>query len=175
MELNANIWNRPCPQPQRGSVLFFSFPPLFCAQKMESESPCPTFHKSKSSPSPLLWDCGSTLYDSFELNSLKRQLDSAMASRTLSMSHLPGRHVAPPPPPPSKRPSISRSFHKFLRSVFRHKQNSNFEAREGALGYSLSAIPEPQFRGLSPEIGCFVRRAASERFTPPTSIGISCA
>ncbi|CAJ1937292.1 unnamed protein product [Sphenostylis stenocarpa] len=81
-----------------------------------------------------VWDCGSTLYDSFELNSLKRQLDTAIANspknrRTLSMSHLPERclsfqvHPQPRPQPPSmsnnKPFKISRTFHKLLRFVFK--------------------------------------------------------
>lgn len=152
----------------------------------------PKFSKSKSSQSAVVWDCGSSLYDSFELNSLKRQLDSAIASRTLSMPHLPTRRcLLPPPPPlpPSKKPSkISRSLHKFLRSVFGHKPNSSptFEAnpeRVDAGFYvlyedepnSVSAVPEVGFAGISPEIGSLVRRTASERFTGATSMGISCA
>ena len=82
-----------------------------------------------------LWDCGSTLYDSFELNSFKRQLNSAIANtpRTLSMSHLPERRVAlfqpPQPQPPSsvvsKKPfKISRSFQKLLCSVFKPSNKS---------------------------------------------------
>ncbi|KAA0042691.1 putative inactive serine/threonine-protein kinase slob1 isoform X1 [Cucumis melo var. makuwa] len=155
----------------------------------------PTFNKSKSTQSAVVWDCGSSLYDSFELNSLKRQLDSAIASRTLSMPHLPGRRCLlppppPPPPPPSKRSSkISRSLHKFLRSVFRHKTNSipgSFEANPERVdeGFyvlyedesnSLSAVPEVGFPGFSPEIGSLVRRTTSERFTAATSMSISCA
>ncbi|XP_038875345.1 uncharacterized protein LOC120067824 [Benincasa hispida] len=152
----------------------------------------PKFNKSKSSQSAVVWDCGSSLYDSFELNSLKRQLDSAIASRTLSMPHLPGRRCLlpsppPPPPPPSKRPSkISRSLHKFLRSVFRHKPNSSpsFNPERLDSGFyvlyedeanSLSKIPEVGFAGFSPEIASLVRRTASERFTAATSMGISCA
>ncbi|KAG1335167.1 hypothetical protein COCNU_03G012860 [Cocos nucifera] len=69
----------------------------------------------------LVWDCGSSLYDSFELKSFKRQLDSAIASRCLSMPHL----SEPPPLPPSpvlnpkKHSKFSKSLHKLLRSVFR--------------------------------------------------------
>ncbi|XP_047177804.1 uncharacterized protein LOC124844835 [Vigna umbellata] len=84
-----------------------------------------------SSYSTNLWDCGSTLYDSFELNSFNRQLHSAIAksplTRTLSMPHLPERslHALPvqPPPPsiamPRKFFNFSRSFQKLIRSVFK--------------------------------------------------------
>lgn len=89
---------------------------------------------------PVVWDCGSSLYDSFELDSLKRQLDSAVVSRTLSMPHLDSRRAAPPPQPQpqqasnsavSKRSSsssskISRSLNRLLKSLFRsYKQNSS--------------------------------------------------
>lgn len=40
----------------------------------------------------LVWDCGSALYDSYELTSFRRQLDAAVLScggRSLSMPHLP--------------------------------------------------------------------------------------
>ncbi|KAI9108320.1 hypothetical protein K1719_020511 [Acacia pycnantha] len=93
---------------------------------------------SSSNPkAATLWDCGSTLYDSFELNSFKRHLDSAIANsaRSLSMPHLSDRRLPaqPPPPPPStvsKKPfKISRSLHKFLRSVFKlnnhHQQHQH--------------------------------------------------
>ncbi|GAB2224678.1 hypothetical protein Droror1_Dr00005444 [Drosera rotundifolia] len=39
-------------------------------------------------PHPSILDSGSTLYDSFELDSFKRQLDSAISARSLSMPHL---------------------------------------------------------------------------------------
>ncbi|XP_061374163.1 uncharacterized protein LOC133316431 [Gastrolobium bilobum] len=98
--------------------------------------------KAKSSSSCVLdnsklWDCGSTLYDSFELNSFKRQLDSAIANcpRTLSMSHLPERRFPlqplPEQQPPtssiiSKKPfKISRSLQKFLRSFFKSSSNKS--------------------------------------------------
>ncbi|KAF4389339.1 hypothetical protein G4B88_006398 [Cannabis sativa] len=87
-----------------------------------------------------VWDCGSSLYDSFELNSFKRQLDSAIinSSRSFSMPHLSDRRGLPRPHPvnpplqavPEPTPSaaaakksskISRSLNKFLRSVFRPK------------------------------------------------------
>lgn len=178
------------------STRFFLHQPLkpprrFSSSSSQAKMASPKFNKSKSSQSALVWDCGSSLYDSFELNSLKRQLDSAIASRSLSMPHLPGRRCLPPPPPlpPSKRPSkISRSLHKFLRSVFRHKPNSSpsVEANpeRADAGYyvlygddadPLSANPEVGFPGFSPEIGSLVRRTASERFTAATSMGISCA
>lgn len=146
-------------------------------------------------PNSLVWDCGSTLYDSFELNSFKRQLDSAIACRTLSMPHLPDRRApapAPAPQPPaseSKKPSkISRSLHKLLRSVFKPKPTSSpvLKLQDQPKGgfyvvydnsQELTAIPEvPEidFSGFSPEIGSLVGRSTSARF-PVTSIGISCA
>ncbi|KAG9448406.1 hypothetical protein H6P81_014534 [Aristolochia fimbriata] len=69
-----------------------------------------------------LWDCDSSLYDSFELKSFKRQIDSAIASRTLSMPRL--AQVVSRPSPPKKKPSsrISRSLRKLLKPFsFRQK------------------------------------------------------
>ncbi|KAL5168002.1 hypothetical protein HKD37_11G030258 [Glycine soja] len=155
-------------------------------------------------PSNNVWDCGSTLYDSFELNSFKRQLDSAIAnspiSRTLSMPHLPERSLHALSEQPAtvmsrKSFKISRSFQKLLRSVFKSNNKStttstslSFQVPEkysrerfyvvyDKSGPVLSTIPEvPEFEigALSPEISSFVRRSASERFTP-TAIGVSCA
>ncbi|KAK4262872.1 hypothetical protein QN277_028371 [Acacia crassicarpa] len=104
-----------------------------------------------------LWDCGSTLYDSFELNSFKRHLDSAIANsaRSLSMPHLSDRRLPeqpPPPPPPStvsKKPfKISRSLHKFLRSVFKlnnhHHQHHNNLHKSSSLNSASSTFEVPQ-------------------------------
>lgn len=46
----------------------------------------------------LLWDCGSVLYDSYELTAFKRQLDAAVlaSSRSLSMPHLITATTSPP-------------------------------------------------------------------------------
>ncbi|KAJ9173705.1 hypothetical protein P3X46_016815 [Hevea brasiliensis] len=151
----------------------------------------------------LVWDCGSTLYDSFELKSFERQLYSAIHSRTLSMPHLADRRVTaaanpqpplpPPPPPPAavskKSSKISRSLHKFLKSVFKSKQNSSglfcAKDRPGHEYYivydksgALSTIPEAleiDFGGFSPEINSLVRRTGSERFTATSMMGVSCA
>lgn len=144
-------------------------------------------------PKSHVWDCGSTLYDSFELNSFKRQLDSAIATRSFSMSRIPDRQVPPPPPPPqasksNKTSKLSRSLHKFLRSVFKPKPSPSSVVRvqdqskdgfyfvydkSGALT-TIPEAPEIDFSKLSPEIGSLVRKSASERFTA-TPIGISCA
>ncbi|KAJ7945025.1 protein SEH1 [Quillaja saponaria] len=117
-----------------------------------------------------VWDCGSTLYDSFELKSFKRQLDSAIlaSTRTLSMPHLPDRRVPLPPTQqqphpqqqatsfniPKKSSKISRSLHKLLRSVFKpNKSSGSFfpvkdQTKDGFYvvydksGSVLSTIPE---------------------------------
>ncbi|KAF8412139.1 hypothetical protein HHK36_000095 [Tetracentron sinense] len=141
----------------------------------------------------LLWDCGSSLYDSFELKSFERQLDSAIVSRTSSMPRLsdPRAPQPPPPLPVSKRTwKISRSFHKLLRVVFRSKPTSatKFQLQDRSQdGFyvvydtsgALTTIPEvpeidTDYVGVLPEFDSIVRRTASDRFTP-TSIGISCA
>ncbi|XP_028774849.1 probable serine/threonine-protein kinase pats1 [Neltuma alba] len=103
-----------------------------------------------------LWDCGSTLYDSFELNSFKCQLDSAIANsaRSLSMPHLSDRGLpAPPPPPPtmSKKPfKISRSLQKLLRSVFKlNNNNHNHHSlkKASSVKSSRSSFQVPQKSG----------------------------
>ena len=158
-------------------------------------------NQSHQKAKSLVWDCGSTLYDSFELNSFKRQLDSAISSRSLSMPHLPDSRVLPRPPAPvtakapektesaAKKPSkFSRSLNKLLRSVFRPKPNSSsvFRVQEhskdgflvvydkSSVLTTIPEVPEIDFGGFSPEIGSLVRRTGSERFAA-TSIGISCA
>ncbi|KAL9230965.1 hypothetical protein vseg_006246 [Gypsophila vaccaria] len=87
----------------------------------------------------VIWDCGSSLYDSFELDSFRKQLDYAIvnSSRTLSMPRLPSDNLRGPPPQPQpqqepvKKPTsskLSRSIHKLLRSVFRaHKPDKNLQ------------------------------------------------
>lgn len=133
-----------------------------------------------------VWDCGSSLYDSFELKSFERQLDSAITSRTMSMPHLSDRRLQPPPQMAASKKSvsrISRSLHRLIRSVFGHKSSnsSNSGSREGFFvvydkSAALSTIPEgPEFDGLSPEIRSLVRRTASDRFGAATAVGISCA
>ncbi|XP_060211026.1 uncharacterized protein LOC132638054 [Lycium barbarum] len=148
-----------------------------------------------STNKPQIWDCGSSLYDSFELKSFERQLDSAIiSSRSLSMPHLPDRRVLDSQQqhstqPVSKKSSsrISRSFQKLLKSVFRAKNQSNsqlfHQGQHNQDGFyvvydksgALTTIPEgPEYEGLSPEIKSLVRRTGSERFMA-TSMGISCA
>lgn len=129
-----------------------------------------------------VWDCGSSLYDSFELNAFERQLDSAISSRTMSMPHLSDHRRQPPPPPINKISKIHRSLHRLIRSIFRPK-NSNFVQQSSKDEFyvdrsaALCTIPEtPEFDGLSPEIRSLVTRTASDRFSAPSnSIGIYCA
>lgn len=140
--------------------------------------------QNQISANSLVWDCGSSLYDSFELKSFKRQLDSAIASRCLSMPHLtepPPLLLPPPPPPPAhkqkKHSKFSKSLHKLLRSLFRLRpafrvplQTYQHEGH-GYYGVywrsgSLASIPEVSEKDFgSPELDSAVRRAVSERFT----------
>lgn len=143
-----------------------------------------------------VWDCDSSLYDSFELKSFKRQLDSAIASRSLSMPRF--SHEVPLPPPPvtvcrsrsSRR--ISRSFHRIIRSVFRLKPGLVSASSEGekpvdvhysmhqSTGGVLPTIPERweqggDFSSMSTEFDSrVIRKTVSERFTGRI-VGISCA
>ncbi|GFP82553.1 hypothetical protein PHJA_000398300 [Phtheirospermum japonicum] len=139
---------------------------------------------SANNPKHAVWDCGSSLYDSFELKSFEKQLDAAISSRSLSMPHLSDRRLFPPPPPPpsKKTPSkMSRSLQRLIRSVFKLRNKTDFGENHSSEGFfivydrsgSLSTIPEgPEFHGLSPEIRSLVRRTASERFTDMASIGV---
>ncbi|CAN0908771.1 hypothetical protein LINGRAHAP2_LOCUS25462 [Linum grandiflorum] len=149
--------------------------------------------KQQRSPAAV-WDCESSLYDSFELRSFEKQLSSALTSRTLSMPHLSSDRVrvAPAPPPSSTSSKISKSVQRFLKSVFiarsndhnhRHnkqspsKDRNNVYDKSGALT-TIPEGPESDF-GLSPDIKSLVRKTASERFTaaraPMAGYGISCA
>ncbi|XP_042504617.1 uncharacterized protein LOC122081531 [Macadamia integrifolia] len=153
----------------------------------------------KNQMNSLVWDCGSSLYDSFELKSFENQLHSAIiTSRSLSMPHS-SSHPRPfqPPPRANKRSSssspspskISRSLQKLIRLVFRSKPTSTslfkvedgrshskheFYAlydRSGSVSGGLFTIPEV------PEMGfdSLSRRSVSQRFTPSTPLGVSCA
>ncbi|KAK1436146.1 hypothetical protein QVD17_01922 [Tagetes erecta] len=141
-----------------------------------------------------VWDCESSLYDSFELKSFNQQLDSAIiSSRTMSMPHLSttSAHRQPPPnsdhKPTSKKhySRLTRSLNKLLRSVFRIRNNHHTTSRDGAFyvydtSSALSTIPElpetvTEFDVLSPDIkSSLATRTQSDRFVP-TSLGISCA
>ncbi|KAG6409344.1 hypothetical protein SASPL_127383 [Salvia splendens] len=125
--------------------------------------------KSNESSNRMIWDCGSTLYDSFELKSLQKELDSALVARTLSMPHLSDRR--PPPPPEntgSSRRRFFRSFQKLIRAVFRPKgaKKSSYDEKSGNGFYvvydrapKMAEIPE--YEELSPVL----RRSASLGFT----------
>ncbi|KAK7358537.1 hypothetical protein VNO77_00470 [Canavalia gladiata] len=94
-----------------------------------------------------IWDCESTLYDSYELNSFKRQLDSAIANspinRTLSMSHLPERYLSLQPQPRisnnNKSFKISRTFQKLVRFVFKSSNKSkNSSSRSSTTSFQMA-------------------------------------
>ncbi|XVF13004.1 hypothetical protein REPUB_Repub08aG0169700 [Reevesia pubescens] len=172
------------------------------AQKQNQTQSQETKHKiqkPQEGKQHLVWDCGSTLYDSFELNSFNRQLDSAIHSRTMSMPHLvdsraplPPQSTALPPPVSKKQTSkFSRSIQKLFKSMFKFKQSSSSSVlwlkqrsneeyyvvydKTGALT-TIPEVPEIDFGGLSPEINSLVtKRTASERFTAASTVGISCA
>ncbi|KAF9602158.1 hypothetical protein IFM89_025387 [Coptis chinensis] len=161
------------------------------------EKPQEQNKKDQQHVKALVWDCDSSLYDSFELKSFERQLDSAI-SRTQSMPHVSASRHAPlpqlplPPQPfsPKKSSKFSRSIHKLFRSIIRPKPNSSMIyqveewSKEGVYfvydrSGALSTIPEASEHGMecmghSTEFDSIVRKTASERFTA-TSIGISCA
>ncbi|KAG7584648.1 hypothetical protein ISN45_Aa02g000480 [Arabidopsis thaliana x Arabidopsis arenosa] len=145
-----------------------------------------------------VWDCESTLYDSFELNSFNRQLDSAISSSARSMS-MP--HLSPTPPPPSETTSsltkkqqsptkkISRSLVKLIKSMFKQKQsNALFKTGHDDVDMdkyyvvfdktgSLTTIPESgeSAEMVGSEINSLVRKTTSERIPLSRLVGISCS
>ncbi|CAL9195842.1 unnamed protein product [Musa hybrid cultivar] len=120
-----------------------------------------------ASANRLVWDCGSSLYDSFELESLMRQLDSAGAARCFSMPH-----CAVPPPPLSaplgqarrKRSRVARWFKNMAWLVLRSKPLKEHGGNSSS--GCLASISEAGGRDMgSPECG---RKTMSERFTGRT-------
>ncbi|PQM36761.1 uncharacterized protein Pyn_30776 [Prunus yedoensis var. nudiflora] len=173
--------------PRRRSLQAFDSRPTLNQKKdqQHNENQSKALVLNKSRP---VWDCGSSLYDSVELDSFKRQLDSAISCRTMSMPHLSDRRVLPPPP------SSFTASHNSLQQKTLVKQalSLNSEASQANIkdGFyvvydktgALTTIPEVvphefDFGGLSPEIGALVGRTTSERLTATSTsnIGISCA
>ncbi|CAI0441604.1 unnamed protein product [Linum tenue] len=160
-------------------------------------------HRHSVSNSVTVWDCGSALYDSFELRSFEKQLDSAINSgRTLSMPHLPDRRVAPDPAPSNTAPlqhppknnratssRISKSVQRFFKSVFvkatssgggnkqqkeeDKKQRVYFVYEKTGGLCTIPEGPESDGFGLSSNIKSLAKRSASERFTAATAVGVS--
>ena len=146
-----------------------------------------------SGASLLVWDCGSALYDSYELAAFTRQLDAAVLAcgRSLSMPHLPS--AAPPPPPDDAqlqgagRRRRRRRLPALLRRLFSKLLRLRLPAPgagrgaayrtgdDGAGGSpwsgALTSIPEEQ-SSSSPEMGSSpvepgtraLRKTQSERF-----------
>ncbi|KAG4999054.1 hypothetical protein JHK87_020126 [Glycine soja] len=108
--------------------------------------------KSREEKLSQVWDCGSTLYDSYELNSFKRQLNTAIANspsnrRTLSMSHLPERCLSslqsqPQPPMSNNNKSfkISRTFQKLLRFVFKSSNKLRISSTRNTTSNNISTF-----------------------------------
>lgn len=138
-----------------------------------------------------IWDCDSALYDSFELKSFSRQLDSAIAARSNSMPHL--SDPAPPPTTaasPRKPSRISKSISRLLRALLRMKPGSGARSRwyadmqgVGQYGHranygALTTIPEACEKEAagSPELRSVLGKSASQRFpgTAVTAARISC-
>ncbi|KAG5563416.1 hypothetical protein RHGRI_005988 [Rhododendron griersonianum] len=126
-------------------------------------------NQTDQKPKYLVGDCGSSLYDSFELKSLERQLRSYILARTLSVPHPMDRRAQPSPPGrplPTRsaakrsskrrsnriRPSkFSKSFRKLARimslqklvgSIFRPKQSddSSVKTQGGLKGGSYNNV-----------------------------------
>ncbi|CAN6177991.1 unnamed protein product [Urochloa humidicola] len=145
-----------------------------------------------SSARLLVWDCGSALYDSYELATFTRQLDAAVLAcgRSLSMPHLTA--AAPPPAYAELQGAghrrkrrrlpalLRRLFSKVLRlrlpsSPFRARGGAPYRTGDDGTGSpwsgALTSIPEEQ-SSSSPETGASpvvpgtaaLRKTQSERF-----------
>jgi hypothetical protein len=153
--------------------------------------PQPTDDSGGGGAALVLWDCGSALYDSYELTAFKRQLDAAvLACRSISMPHLPAAGAAVQPAKRGRRlPALLRRFFskvllrlRFPASVRGGRHHGRYRAYDGhghgdysATGSpwsgALTSIPEES--GGSPETGLSppivagpsaLRRVQSERF-----------
>ncbi|XP_051119111.1 uncharacterized protein LOC127243241 [Andrographis paniculata] len=137
----------------------------------------PQLSRSKSErpppPPPTIWDCGSSLYDSFEVKSFQQHLHSAMGMG-MGMA-VPEKRLKPPA---TKLQLLTRS----LRTLFTKKSSSSSSSsasKENAVAKdrfsyyvfydkasagALSAIPEDEEldRSGAPGPGP-LRRMASER------------
>ncbi|ONK56425.1 uncharacterized protein A4U43_C10F8500 [Asparagus officinalis] len=123
-----------------------------------------------------IWDCDSALYDSFELISFKRQLDSALiaSSRCLSLPRLSDpdlNQISQAPKKEKKRSKVGR----LIRSLFRLSgKNSdrvlNVEDSKSTNcdGVNLPTIPEEYSAAgvdlLEFDLSSAVRKTISERF-----------
>uniref|UniRef100_A0A0D9WQT4 Uncharacterized protein n=1 Tax=Leersia perrieri TaxID=77586 RepID=A0A0D9WQT4_9ORYZ len=137
----------------------------------------------------LVWDCGSELYDSYELTSFRRQLDAAVLTscRSLSMPHLqsPAPTMQQQQMPAGRRrrrlpAMIRRLFGKVLlrlriQTAARggwYDYGAHGDGRPGSpWSGALTSIPEesggsPPTTSASPAAGGggVIRRAQSERF-----------
>ncbi|KAL6603982.1 hypothetical protein ACP70R_044343 [Stipagrostis hirtigluma subsp. patula] len=148
-------------------------------------------HKTtESSGAPLVvWDCGSSLYDSYELTAFKRQLDATvLACRSLSMPHLPAAAgvATPAPHPDGRRHRRRRRLPALLRRLFSKVLRLRLFPAAGARGGAayrtdgsggagspwsgaLTSIPEESAsspeKGSPAELGpSALRKAQSERF-----------
>lgn len=145
-----------------------------------------------------VWDCESTLYDSFELNSFNRQLDLAISSsaRSMSMPHLSHTPSLAPSVTTSSSTNkqqspnkISRSLGKLIKSMFRQKEsNATFKAGHSGVDMdkyyvvfdkkgSLTTIPESgeSTEMVGSDFNSLVRKTTSERIPRSRLVGISCS
>ncbi|CAL9061288.1 unnamed protein product [Musa banksii] len=127
----------------------------------------------------LVWDCGSSLYDSFELKSFMQQLDSAITSRTMSMPHFSGTSHPPPAQARKKSSKLFRSVHRLLRSVLhvpsmlkvQVRSHEHKDREPNQKSGRLAPIPEISEKeaAASLEIRALVRKTMSARFTSATA------
>ncbi|CAI0441225.1 unnamed protein product [Linum tenue] len=99
----------------------------------------PVIATKQQPASAAVWDCGSALYDSFELRSFEKQLYSAINSgRTISMPHLPDRRVAPEPaqsnttphhPPPKNTKSLNKNISDPVPEAKKRASSSSSSSR----------------------------------------------
>ncbi|CAA6665879.1 unnamed protein product [Spirodela intermedia] len=139
--------------------------------------------RAPESKRPPVWDCGSNLYDSFELKSFERRLDSAISSRSYSMPHdryvpLPHRSTQPKKPSGNPKSIVRKLFRSFFRVKPAAEAGSDGWGHEGdayrglhPVNGGLPTILESHEKDLgSPAVG----KSVSDRFTT-TAARISCS
>uniref|UniRef100_A0A5K0WEB5 Uncharacterized protein n=2 Tax=Nymphaea colorata TaxID=210225 RepID=A0A5K0WEB5_9MAGN len=140
--------------------------------------------------SKLVWDCDSCLYDSFELRSFKRHLDSAITSsvscRSNSMPHFASTSLPPTSAPAplrkgQRRQTVLRHFSKLLQLIFRTRPTAERRDAGGDVRRALPMRreqPRPQngtLLSIPEENDSRVRKTVSERFCFNASLGVSYA
>ncbi|CAI9757591.1 unnamed protein product [Fraxinus pennsylvanica] len=124
---------------------------------------------------PPIWDCGSSLYDSFDKKAFEKLPDSAINSRTLSMPYLSDRHLRLSPQILYKKTSkLSWSFISYS-NLFSGQSRIN-QARD----FKLLMIHPVQNKSAKPSLplqtkpdACHRRRSLRTSLRQPSSKSVT--